>query len=149
MKMQLSLIIVLFALILEFVEFSETYKIIRPYKFYNRHPWRPPRWHPLPKPRKHYHSTKKQPPKYHSYEPDYNRYAPHHEDSADTFDDDKPYVVIIQFPQKNEKKKHRSHQRQHIIDSPRDIDYIDDDDDNDELKVYELNDKGVQIKINH
>lgn len=79
------------------------------------------------------------------------RYAPHYEDSVDTYEDDKPYVIIIQFPQKKEKKKYHSlsHQRQHIIDSPRDIDYIDDDDDDDELKVYELDDKGVRIKIDN
>lgn len=79
------------------------------------------------------------------------RYAPHYEDSVDTYEDDKPYVIIIQFPQKKEKKKNHSlsHQRQHIIDSPRDIDYIDDDDDDDELKVYELDDKGVRIKIDN
>ncbi|GAB1864264.1 hypothetical protein CAJAP_05343 [Camponotus japonicus] len=149
--MQLSVIVLFFALILEFVEFNETYKIIRPYKFYNRHSWHPPSvWRPFPKPQRHYHSKKMRPPKYHSHEPDYHKYVPHSEDSVDTFNNDKPYVIIIQFPQKKEKKEHQSHQRQHIIDFPRDTDYIeDDDDDDDELKLYEIDDKGVQVKINH
>lgn len=80
------------------------------------------------------------------------RYAPHYEDSidtVDTVDNDKPYVIIIQFPQKKEKKKNQSHQRQHIVDSPRETDYIEDDDEDDELKLYEFDDKGAQVKINH
>lgn len=82
------------------------------------------------------------------------RYASHSEDSVDTFNNDKPYVIIIQFPQKKEKKEYQSHQRQHIniLDAPRENDYIhedDDDDDDDELKLYEFDDKGVQVKINH
>lgn len=66
------MIVVLFALILDFVEFNETYKFIRPYKFYNRHSWHPP-WHPFPKPRKHYRSKKMRPPKYHPHDPDYHK----------------------------------------------------------------------------
>ncbi|XP_011875481.1 PREDICTED: uncharacterized protein LOC105566239 [Vollenhovia emeryi] len=132
-KMQLSMIIVLFALLLELVEFNETYKI-KSYKYYNPHPWRRPRWHPLPKHRKRYHSKSVPSYKYRHYEPepDYHRYTPYHEETSDS---DKPYVIVIQLPQKNGKKNYHSYQRKHVIDTPRDNDYIDD---ADELKVYQL-----------
>lgn len=80
------------------------------------------------------------------------RYASHYEDLVDTVDNNKPYVIIIQFPQKEEKKKYQSHQqfRQHIVDSPRETDYIEgSDNEDDELKLYESDDKGVRVKINH
>lgn len=63
------------------------------------------------------------------------RYAPYHEDSVDMSEHDKPYVIIIQLPHKNEKKKYHSYQRKHVIDPPRDNDYIND---ADELKMYQL-----------
>ncbi|TGZ47356.1 Uncharacterized protein DBV15_00078 [Temnothorax longispinosus] len=137
--MQLPMIIVLVGLMLDLVEFNETYKI-KSYKYYNPHPWRRLRWHPLPKHRKHHYHSKRMPSqKHHRYEPepDYHRYASRHEDSVDTSDHDKPYVIVIQLPHNNEKKEYRSYQREHVIDDPtRNNDYIDD---ADELKVYQLN----------
>ncbi|XP_036140464.1 uncharacterized protein LOC105835805 [Monomorium pharaonis] len=131
--MQLPMVIVLFGLLLDLVEFNETYKI-KPYRYYNSHPWRRPRWHPLPKHRKRYHPKRIPSHKYHHYEsvePEYHRYAPYHEDSEDTSDHDKPYIIVIQFPHKNGKKKYHSSQRKHVTDPPRDNnDYIDDDDEN-------------------
>jgi len=74
------------------------------------------------------------------------RYAPIYEDSMDNAEYDKPYIIVIQFPRKREKNKHPLYQRQHIIDAPRSIDYIDDDDD--EVKVYDINNRTVRIKVN-
>lgn len=50
--------------------------------------------------------------------------------------DTKPYVIIIQLPQANEKKKYHSYERKDVVESPQNNDYIDD---ADELKVYQLN----------
>ncbi|XP_025986102.2 uncharacterized protein LOC105205042 [Solenopsis invicta] len=135
--MQLSMVIVLFGLLLDLMEFNETYKI-KPYKYYNPHSWRRPRWHSLPKHRKRYHPKRIPSHKHHHYhEPEYHRYAPYHEDSVDTSDHDKPYVIVIQLPHKHEKKKYRSYQRKHVVDPPQNNDdYIDD---ADEVKVYKLN----------
>lgn len=74
------------------------------------------------------------------------RYAPYYEDSIETSHDDKPYIIVIQLPSKKEKSKYRPHERQYVIDVPRDIDYTDSDDD--ELKVDQLDDKTVRIKVN-
>lgn len=65
------MIIVLFGLMLDLVEFNETYKI-KPYKYYNPHSGRRLRWHPLPKHRKRYRPKRI---KHHHYkpEPDYHR----------------------------------------------------------------------------
>ncbi|KAL6266234.1 hypothetical protein P5V15_003093 [Pogonomyrmex californicus] len=139
--MKLYVIIMLIGLMLELVKFSENYKI-KAYKYHNPHSWRRPRWHPFPKHRKHYHSKRGPSQKYHYYEPeqDYHRYAPHH-DSVDTSEHDKPYVIVIQLPQRKEfpkkEKEKYPYERLHTIDPPRDADYIDDNDD--ELKVYQLN----------
>ncbi|XP_012057881.1 PREDICTED: uncharacterized protein LOC105621015 [Atta cephalotes] len=132
MKMKLPTVIVFFGLILELVEFNETYKI-KPYSYYNPPPWRP-RWHSFPKHRKHYHPKRILANKYHRYEPDYHRYAPYHEDAVDTSDQDKSFVIVIQLPHKSEKKKY-FYQRKHVIDPPQNNDY---DDDDDEVKVYKL-----------
>ncbi|XP_018404900.1 PREDICTED: uncharacterized protein LOC108781440 [Cyphomyrmex costatus] len=126
------MVIVFFGLILELVEFNESYKI-KQYSYHNPPPWRRPRWHSFPKHRKRYHSKRILPHKYHLYEPDYDRYAPYHEDTSDQ---DKPFVIVIQLPQKNEKKKYDFYQRKHIIDPPQNNDYADDDDE--EVKVYQI-----------
>jgi len=65
---------VVFGLILELVEFNETYKI-KPYKYYNPHSWRRPRWHSFPKHGKRYHPKRIPSQRYHHYEPepDYHR----------------------------------------------------------------------------
>jgi len=63
---------------------------------------------------------------------------------VDTSDNhDKPYIIVIQLPHRNEKKNYRSYQRNHVIEPPRNNDYIDD---VDELKVYQLNNQ--EIKVN-
>ncbi|KAL0122886.1 hypothetical protein PUN28_007518 [Cardiocondyla obscurior] len=133
--MQLPIIIILFGLMLELVEFNETYKI-KSYKHYNPYPWRRPHWHPLPKHRKRYHHKRMPPQKYHyEPEPERHRYASYHEDSAEASDHDKPYIIVIQLPNKNEKKNYHSYERKHVIDPPQSSDYIDD---AEELKVYQL-----------
>ncbi|XP_012219485.1 uncharacterized protein [Linepithema humile] len=144
--MKLYVIIGLFGVMLELVEFIETYKIIKPYKYYHPQPWRPPRWHPFSKPRKRYHPKRMPSHKSHYDHPHYHRYVPYYEDSAETSHDDKPYIIVIQLPSKKEKSKSRSRKREHVINIPRDIDYINDDDD--ELKVDQLDDKTVRIKVN-
>lgn len=76
--------------------------------------------------------------------------------------DDKPYVIVIQLPRRKEKSKKHPHQRAHNVEPAkyqREIDYIDDaDDDYDshgdgyddgELKVYQLDNNKVHIKVNH
>ncbi|RLU21366.1 hypothetical protein DMN91_005739 [Ooceraea biroi] len=142
---QLSVIILLACiLILELIKFSESYKPIKPYKFYN--PWRPRRWQSFAKSSKHYRSKRILPQNHHIFEPDYERYAPIYEDSVDNTEEDKPYVIVIQLPRKKEKNKYQVYQRQHVIDAPQNIDYIDDNDD--ELKVYHINNKTVRIKVN-
>ncbi|XP_020279167.1 uncharacterized protein LOC109852426 [Pseudomyrmex gracilis] len=144
--MQISMGIVLFGLLLELVKFGETYKMFKPfkpYKHYYSQPWRPPRWHSFPKPLKPYR-PKGRPQKYYFYEPEYHRYAPSYEDTVDSHDTGKPYVIIIQLSQKKE-NTHRSYKRHHITDDPLN-DYIDNDDD--EVKVYQLDNKAVQIKVN-
>lgn len=71
---QLLAVIVLLGLMLDIVEFNEAYKYVRPHKFYNPPPWRPPQWHPFPKAPKHYHSKRISPThKHRPYEPDYRR----------------------------------------------------------------------------
>lgn len=71
----------------------------------------------------------------------------------DSTEEEQPYVIVIQLPrnkEKNVKVKYPFYQRQHTIDAPRDTDYIarDDNDDNDELKVYHIDNKTVRIKVN-
>ncbi|XP_011697427.1 PREDICTED: uncharacterized protein LOC105455648 [Wasmannia auropunctata] len=130
--MKLSMAILIFGLILELVEFNETYKIK---SYYSPHPPRRPRWHSLPKHRKHhYHPKRISPQKYHLYEqePDYHRYSSYQEDMSDH---EKPYVIVIQLP-KNEKKNYYSYQRKHVTDPLQNNDYLDD---ADGLKVYQLN----------
>lgn len=60
--------------------------------------------------------------------------------------DDKPYVIVIQLPK--EKNELHSYQRRHRGELPgcaRSDDYIDDDDN--ELKTYQLDNKRIHIKI--
>lgn len=68
------------------------------------------------------------------------RYASYHEDLVDSSDHDKPFIIVIQLPHKNEKKNYFSYQRKHVIDPLSNNDYIDD---SDELKVYQLNNQEI------
>ncbi|XP_014467803.1 PREDICTED: uncharacterized protein LOC106740866 [Dinoponera quadriceps] len=157
--MQVSVIVMLTVLSLEIVDFSETFKGVRPYKYFSPRPWRPPRWHPRGKTQKRFHAKRRPPHKYRPYESDRHRYAPHYEDyDVDIPDNDKPYIIVIQLPQRKEKRKKRPYERVHVVkpsEYKRETDYINDDDDADydgdgdsELKVYKLNDNKVQIKVN-
>ncbi|XP_076240075.1 uncharacterized protein LOC143182754 [Calliopsis andreniformis] len=145
-------LVILIALLLEAIETGETYKLIRPYKYYQRRPWRPPRWHKGHRSSKFYHSKRIPPEDYYSRGPGYYRYHPVSED-FESHVENKPYTIVIQLPKGEYKYSHNDYHRKRNYE--RDLitrgfatetDYIEDSEDN-ESKVVNVNSKKVQIKM--
>ncbi|CAK9816301.1 hypothetical protein ANTQUA_LOCUS8853 [Anthophora quadrimaculata] len=145
-------LVVLFPLLLEFIEIGEAYKLIRPYKYYRPRPWRRPRWYTGHKSSKFHHSNRIPPEDYYSGKPSYYRYGST-KDGLDRYAESYPYTIVIQLPKGESKYGHdnyierkRNYARDSIPVYSYENDYIDDEDDI-ESKTVNVNNKRVRIKM--
>ncbi|CAD1474329.1 unnamed protein product, partial [Heterotrigona itama] len=144
----------LLALLFEIIETRNSYKLIRPYKYYQRRPWSRPRWHADHKSSKLYHSKRISPEDRYSRRPSYNRYGSAVADDFNGRVENNPYTIVIQLP-KEQADKHRGDsygQRKRKFEGisvpayTTESDYIEDEDEA-ESKVVNVNDRKVQIKM--
>ncbi|CAL7951449.1 unnamed protein product [Xylocopa violacea] len=141
-------LVLLLALVLEIIETGDSYKLIRPYKYYQPRPWRWPRFYAHQKSSKLYHSKRRIPPEdYHSRRPNYYSYGFGRE-NLDGAVQNRPYTIVIQLPKGEGKFEDDNYAKRkrtfpgHSIQK----DYIEDEDDI-EPKMVKVNDKKVQIKM--
>ncbi|XP_033228508.1 uncharacterized protein LOC117180232 [Belonocnema kinseyi] len=131
-------------MLIEIIQFSETFKIKKPFKFKPHRRPKPhyrPRWHPT---RQHKHGYKP-PQKLHYYKhhnPQYYRY-PHYAntDSFDNYRAHQPYEIEIELPKGIGKYSDRNYDRNAFYDDS----YIDESDD--ETRVFQAGKRKVKIKV--
>ncbi|XP_050588928.1 uncharacterized protein LOC126921407 isoform X1 [Bombus affinis] len=149
-------LVALFALLFEIIEMGDGYKLIRPYKYYQRRPWWRHRSYTDHKSSKFYHSKRISPEDHYSRRPSYNRrfrYGSTRDDFDGGAENHHPYTIVIQLPKEEDKyeddnyeKRKRNYERISIPVYTIENDYIEDEDDI-ESKVVNVNNKKMQIKM--
>ncbi|KAK9303987.1 hypothetical protein QLX08_004486 [Tetragonisca angustula] len=139
----------LLVLLFEIIETGNGYKLIRPYKYYQRRPWPRPRWHADHKSSKLYHSKRISPEDHYSRRPSYNRYR----DDSNGRVENHPYTIVIQLPKEEDKhrddsygQRKRKFERISVPAYTAGSDYIEDEDEA-ESRVVNVDDRKVQIKM--
>ncbi|XP_043517678.1 uncharacterized protein LOC122532722 [Frieseomelitta varia] len=149
---QCCFLVGLLVLLFEIIETGNGYKLIRPYKYYQRRPWSRPRWHADHKSSKLYHSKRISPEDHYSRRPSYNRYG----SAGDDFNgrvENHPYTIVIQLPKEEDKhrgdsygQRKRKFERISVPAYTTGSDYIEDEDEA-ESKVVNVDNRRVQIKM--
>ncbi|KAK1127860.1 hypothetical protein K0M31_003352 [Melipona bicolor] len=144
---QCCFLVGLLVLLFEIIETGNGYKLIRPYKYYQRRPWSRPRWHADHKSSKLYHSKRISPEDHYSRRPSYNRYGSAVGDDFNGRVENHPYTIVIQLPKEGDRHRDDSFgQRKRKFERTTGSDYIEDEDEA-ESKVVNVDDRKVQIKM--
>nr|XP_034190726.1 uncharacterized protein LOC117609008 [Osmia lignaria] len=160
---QYCFLLAFFILLHETIQSEEIYKLIRPYKYYQRRPSRWPRFHAGHKSSRFYRFGRIPSEDYYSRRSTYYRKINEmlvrrfrYRSSRNDFDgraENHPYTIVIQLPKaetkyrdNNYRERQRNYERDAVPTYNNESDYIDEEEEM-ESKVGNINNKKVQIKM--